>query len=164
MTDKIKDLLAVLDLPEEEQRVAIAYHIVPKPWKHFASGSFTPSSCDPEYCRKCKKPLQTVADDESDCPKPDGLSESLADLAFRLKREADPQEFARALVLVYDHIEPIPKGINPALVVDIIAEAMKGWAMVEVEPIHWIISSLIAKELNNEDKCAALIAEELAKK
>lgn len=98
--EKIKDLLAVLDMPREEQQ---------KWWEDNYGEKFGCGNC-------------------------------LPDLAFRLRDEArkqDAGEFRYACEKVYDYVLPVI-GI------------VEGWWCYESQPIHWIISSLIAKVKDDE--------------
>lgn len=143
MKTELNKLLFVLDMSEDEQYAKLAYYVQPKPWKHISSGSFTLSSCDPEYCRKCKKPLRTFEDDASECPIPNGLSESLADLAFRLRDEAVAKNHADFHEGIYDVMVKVEGNDNWATAF---------WGECLAKPIHWVIASLIAKGKLNENR------------
>ena len=137
-----QELLKVLDLPKEGQAEKLPYYVQPKPWEHISSGSFTPSSCDPEYCEKCRKKLMTWQDEESECPVPDGISESLADLAFRLRNEVDIDLFWVGMIQVMNKAatkEQVYAGRG-------FVETNADWWWKYARPIHWIIAALIAKE------------------
>lgn len=96
--DKIKELLAVLDLPEEEQLKGLKPFIPRGDWAavywnyHF----------------------------------------SLADLAFRLRDEADRTNFHNGIYEVQKYLKKEDW-------------ATAYWGEIFAKPIHWIIAALIAK-------------------
>jgi len=103
MTPKINNLLSVLDMTEEKQNIWV--------WKNILGYS--------------DKAVNRVF---LGIYKP----ESLADLAFRMRDEAD-LDITYSLTLIWDY-----KKINKDFV---------HWIINDSQAIDWIIASLIAKEL-----------------
>jgi hypothetical protein len=117
------DPLKLLDMTEDEQLAKLPYYIQPKPWKHICSGSFTPSSCDPEY----------------------------AELAFRLRNEATepmPLVFDKD----NNWYRAVKRVVDKVLEDDSESDILEslGWLANFGRPIHWIIAALIAKQLAKE--------------
>ena len=98
----MNDLLKVLDMSEDEQRVEIAKYLSIKPFKHdwgfsnAVGGSDNIATGEAWVCRKCGHEeiykriksgqyIPAVLDKQSpECGLPDPIHEHLADLAFRL--------------------------------------------------------------------------------
>ncbi len=101
-----EELLAVLDMSEDEQRAEIAKLLSVEPFKHdwgfsnAVGGSDNIATGEAWACRKCGHEeiykrigsgqyVPAVLDKQSpECGLPDPITESLADLAFRLRDEA----------------------------------------------------------------------------
>jgi hypothetical protein len=145
---KILDLLKLVG-DEQKFRQAIAYYeaITPKPYKHFESQSFTPSSCDRTYCIKCHKHLDTVADIKSDCLVPDPYTGSLGDLAFELRDKVGYGLFLKGITKVHNMNVDISVGQEP----DTATVSAKEF-LLQAKPEHWIIAALYALELAKEKK------------
>ena len=80
-------LLAVLDMSENEQLKKLAYYIQPKPWIHDSPTAFADIYEQKTHttCKKCGKEIRISGDKKSlSCTIPEPITESLADLAFRL--------------------------------------------------------------------------------
>lgn len=167
MTEKIQELLAVLDMPsEEEQRDKLAYYVQPKPWTHIVRTQLSGWV----VCTKCHKKIKAMPGSFTErqllkygryagsseewfyhlhtdnCSVPDPITESLADLAFRLRDEAVEIDsgvlFGRGLTKVCWKLFGENKyGLNEFL----------SWSATVAYPIHWIIAALIAKELSNDN-------------
>lgn len=128
---KIDELLAVLDLPEEEQSVWL--------FDRFAT-SFM-------------KKMQEVGDrlkweeNEWRSTKQDAMSNQVADLAFRLRDEIGEGRMFDDLnceEAVYKY--RVKENYRP--------EMFTSWWICHSKPIHWIIAALIAKELAKEQENA----------
>lgn len=151
--ETVQELLAILDLPEDGQYTELAKRIQPKPWGHINSGSFTPNSCDREYCRKCRLLLDTREDIESECPVPDGFPESLAELAFKLRDEVSHNWplLSRALDIVWGRwcrttwSERRNHGESKQHI------RQRKFYLSRSKPVHWILAALIVKELEKEN-------------
>ncbi len=107
-----KELLAVLDLPENEQ------------WRWAITNL---ADYDPEYKNDWRFPPKY-------CSK---TIHSLADLAFRLRDEADEFDWQYGMERVFQHCFPDRWGIP---------EDIYGWFASTAKPTHFIIAALIAKE------------------
>lgn len=122
MSKEIDELLAVLDMPEDEQ------------WSWITEGD---------------KVIKFFPDDEIFIGDP---QKYLADLAFRLRDEADCmshwwdgveavyQKAQADFIEAHIRIAPEIAELNAAL----------QWFTNHSQPIHWIVASLIAKELAKE--------------
>lgn len=157
MKDEIKKLLVVLDLSEKEQERAIARHFQSEPYGHTFS-EIHKDKPSPRWlikCRKCTNTwefvgfnIQQLLEEESKirftCPYPDPLSESLADLAFRLRDEVMKKhrpEWLAACKLIYLHLCPQIQYCS----------LLQGERFIlEQSPIHWITAVSIAKKLAKE--------------
>jgi hypothetical protein len=114
MTDK--ELLAVLDLPEEEHLMAVA---------KLAWRSRKKSSILADFHREYKGGY---------------MDTSLADLAFRLRDEAVSDLPERNAAEKWESaLKAVCKHIGIYLPID-------EWFVDHAQPIHWIIAALIAKE------------------
>ena len=83
--------------------------------------------------------LQCKGGSELPCP-----SESLADLAFRLRDEArkcSDEALAEAWAMIYHYDCPDKRNTDGDVYI---------WWIWNAKPIHWIIAALIAKDKNNE--------------
>lgn len=126
MTDKIKELLAVLDMPEEKQ------------WTYLAKKGLMSHSW--EDAQDIKLEIPTWRWESSFGRKvKDKFRAVLADLAFRLRDEAVVEyegSWGQATSLVYKYIT----GAKDKLLTG-------AWFLCTAQPIHFIIAALIAKEL-----------------
>lgn len=105
MSDKTKELLAVLDMSKEDQSLWLIYHEGIEP------------------------------------------TESLADLAFRLRDEA-----VRINQWIYSEvIRDICRKTNSPKADNCSCFDAAMWAEIEAQPIVWIIAALIAKELSKDN-------------
>lgn len=75
------------------------------------------------------------------------LDESLADLAFRLREEIDIDMFWVGMIQVMNKAAT-KKQIYPDVG---LVETNADWWWKYAQPVHWIISSLIAKQLSKEN-------------
>lgn len=157
MTEKIKEILAVLDLPEKEQRRKIAVYLNPPPWKHNFVAGFLPE--DPERCDKCGKKLETNEDYNAECPYTYDYDGSLADLAIRLRDEiinTSESIWSKAKELtakkwVDDYIKLVKKVCDMNLSDNYIG-LVNAFFVNEAQPIHWIDAAIIAKEIAKDGK------------
>lgn len=154
---KIDELLAVLEMPEEKQRMQLSRYITPRPWLH----TFTERHIDkptPKWiveCRTCQNQWeflgynieQILAEEnkirQKECPNPKPITESLATLAFRLRDEAvkkDSYIWTEACVNVFRKVCS-----------DWDERSFDVWWQDNSRPIHWIIAALIAKELAGKE-------------
>lgn len=127
MTDPIKDLLAVLDLPEEEQKMWLALNLI----------------------LRCEQ-----ANETGTAIYPKAQLESLADLAFRLTPD-EGYSWDRAKILVWKErdceIAQIMKECRASH--SVLLKAANEWVSSNKSmPIDRIIAALIAKELAKEKK------------
>lgn len=125
---KIDELLAVLDMPEREQ------------CKYFYD----------KIDSRCVDVENIVLiEGEGMCLEFAGEvkfnKKEMADLAFRLRDETDKHEWETGLFEIYEYLaskQPKKKMLY----------AFGFWKSAFAQPIHWIIASLIAKELKNDSK------------
>lgn len=125
--EKIKELLSVLDMPEEEQWKWLNDNFPDDDALHFCSGT----------------PVCLVGEQE------------LAFLAFRLRDEVwDTEGWTKAKEIIWLHcrkeaakakelFESVDDGDEP------LWRRINGWFVNVAKPIHFIIAALIAKELGN---------------
>lgn len=162
MNKKIQKLLAVLDLPEEEQRNEVTKLISPaKAWKHsYHLWEGAHGDCPLWECDKCERKilrekLKAMPWDapvrSGKCNIPDSLNISLADLAFRLRDEVEEFCWEKAKVLIWSKYYPIANekigGFQQKL------SCTNGFfTSRDMKSIHWIIAALIAKELAKDGK------------
>lgn len=159
-----QELLAVLDMSEDEQRIKIAKCLSPKPFKHdwlyenAVGGLDNIATGEAWACRKCgheeiykRTPVPTgqfipaVLDKQTgDCGIPDPITESLADLAFRLRDEVE--NIDDMLSAIYKVQRRLKKNNKESKLIGY-AEAV--WFAFYAKPIHWIIAALIAKGKSN---------------
>ena len=117
MSDRIKELLKVLDLPEDDQLV-----FVNNLWQN----RLIPDECDllPDINGKITTSIHN--------------RRVLADLAFRLRDKADDTKMHNALYKIQQSREkcgvPTPQDYATAF-----------WGLYHAKPIHWIIAVLIAQ-------------------
>jgi len=125
MNDKIKELLAVLDLPEIKLDENRAIHQPQYEWLYEHRHDF-------EAYLDVPHPDCTFGGDKTKM--------FLADLAFRLRDEVIEQDlnWDDALVLVWEQLGRSMK--------------YQTFCKYYTKPIHWIITALIAKELSKRDK------------
>ena len=108
-----QELLAVLDMSEDEQQIWLIK-------KEVMVGAV----------------LQCKGGSELPCP-----SESLADLAFRLRDEVVAKSHADFHEAIYDIMVKVEGNDNWATAF---------WGECIAKPIHWIIAALIAKDKDDE--------------
>lgn len=171
MQDKIADLLKVLDLSEEEQILAVVKIVQPKPWlcSPCVTGHAMNSRVVIPYlkCEKCEREIKVEEVNverswhvgfekyttKKECSIPDELDISLADLAFRLRDEVSCMQYWWDGVLqVYQKCKADFIAVHIKLVPEV-AElgAAQQWYANAAQPIHFIIASLIAKQLAKEN-------------
>lgn len=159
---KIEELL---DMPEEEQYEKLAYYIQPKPWEHILTSEFHKDKTLVEHlCRKCNRRwpskreqpyilngssnMAYLAEENEihsvkDCPIPDGLDESLADLAFRLRDETK-FDIDKGFKIIHKHL-------FPTLSAKIRNRSFHRWFLTFGKPKHFICAALKAKEMENKN-------------
>ena len=116
MKEKIQELLSVLDMTEEEQYEWVSQYCK----DNYIDNEITISH-----------PNLGFDDYEIEC--------SLADLAFRMRDEADKARLTLARIEVFKAIKE-PVHFEEA-------KYLEYWWNSYAQPIHWIIAALIAKEL-----------------
>ena len=150
------DIPKTLAMSEEEQRTEIAKRLSPKPWKHIwryenaVGGMDNIATGDVWSCEKCGHEetysrknsgqfIPAVLDKKSPkCKIPNPIQESLADLAFRLRDEAvrkSAYDWTSACVEVFREV-----------CTDWPERNFDVWWQDNSQPIHWILSALMAKE------------------
>lgn len=97
--------------------------------------------CANNIIRHKKRPETFIGDAASN-----ELKESLADLAFRLRDEAETNYLPEATCLVHEYVDV---GVNKMYSHNF--NGARSWFCFLARPIHWIIAALIAKQLAKEN-------------
>jgi hypothetical protein len=152
-----KELLAVLDMAEKEQRKVMGNYVVKKKSHDVKCLDWTGTPC--RHCGKKWKTWGERRKDKSVCKGPFVYKGSLADLAFRLRDEAVkivnkyeyPTQYLHGMEMVYKKATKT-KGVrhDPK-----IYREAEEWFSLKAQPIHFIIAALIAKEQSADRITAA---------